>query len=50
MRTLRFVVLALLATLALPAAASPAPASTSFAVVGYEYAFTSTVGTFAGSG
>ena len=34
MRTLRFVVLALLATLALPAAASPAPASTSFAVVG----------------
>ena len=50
MRTLRFVVLALLATLALPAAASPAPASTSFAVVGYEYAFTSTVGTFAGGG
>jgi hypothetical protein len=50
MRTLRFVVLALLAALALPAAASPAPASTSFAIAGYEYAFTSTVGTFAGNG
>jgi hypothetical protein len=31
-------------------AASAAPASTSFAVVGYEYAFTSTVGSFAGTG
>jgi hypothetical protein len=50
MRTLRFVALALLPTLTLPAAASSAPASSSFAVVGYEYAFTSTVGTFAGTG
>jgi len=33
-----------------PTGASAAPASTSFAVVGYEYAFTSTVGSFAGSG
>jgi hypothetical protein len=39
-----------LAALALPAAASAAPASTSFAIVGYEYAFTSTVGSFAGTG
>jgi hypothetical protein len=36
------------AALALPAAATAAPASTSFAVVGYEYAFTQTVGSFAG--
>lgn len=37
------------AALALPAAASP-PASTSFNIVGYEYAFTSSVGSFAGNG
>jgi hypothetical protein len=36
------------AALALAAAASAAPASTSFAIAGYEYAFTSTVGSFAG--
>ncbi len=35
---------------ALPAAASPAPVSTSFKIAGYEYAFTSTVGSFAGNG
>ena len=34
----------------LPAAGSAAPASTSFRIVGYEYAFTSTVGSFAGTG
>jgi hypothetical protein len=46
-----FIVAALgAAALALPAAASAAPASTSFAIVGYEYAFTSTVGSFAGKG
>jgi hypothetical protein len=39
-----------LAAMALPAAASSAPVSTSFKIVGYEYAFTSTVGSFAGSG
>jgi hypothetical protein len=39
-----------LATLELPAGASSAPASTSFKIVGYEYAFTSTVGSFAGHG
>jgi hypothetical protein len=33
-----------------PAAASSAPVSTTFKVVGYEYAFTSTVGSFAGTG
>jgi len=31
-------------------ASSAAPASTSFRIVGYEYAFTSTVGSFAGRG
>ena len=36
-------------TTAVPAADS-APVSTSFAIVGYEYAFTSTVGSFAGGG
>jgi len=36
--------------LVLPAAGSATPASTSFTIVGYEYAFTPTVGTFAGSG
>src|SRR3954452_12487336 len=35
---------------ALPGAASSAPLSTSFKIVGYEYAFTSTVGSFAGNG
>jgi hypothetical protein len=39
-----------LAGIALPAAASSAPASTSFKIVGYEYAFTSTIGSFAGNG
>jgi hypothetical protein len=39
-----------LAAVALPAAASSAPLSTSFEIVGYEYAFTSTVGSFAGEG
>ena len=41
---------AALATLAAAPAASARPASTSFAIVGYEYAFTSTVGSFAGTG
>jgi hypothetical protein len=43
------VTLAAGAALALPAAARSAPASTTFTVVGYEYAFTQTVGSFAGS-
>jgi hypothetical protein len=38
------------AALVLPAGATAAPVSTSFAIVGYEYAFTSTVGSFAGTG
>jgi hypothetical protein len=38
------------AAAALPAAASGVPVSTSFTVVGYEYAFTSTIGSFAGTG
>jgi hypothetical protein len=50
MRTLGPLLAALIAALMLPEAASPAPTSTSFAIVGYEYAFTSTVGTFAGTG
>lgn len=37
------------AVLILPAAASAKPASSTFAVAGFEYAFTSTVGNFAGS-
>jgi hypothetical protein len=41
---------AALATLAAAPAASARPASTSFAIVGYEYAFTQTVGSFAGTG
>jgi hypothetical protein len=46
-----FVVVPLaLAAIAFPAAASSAPVSTSFKIVGYEYAFTSTVGSFAGNG
>ena len=43
-------VLVALAALTLPAGASAAPASTSFAIAGFEYAFTSTVGSFAGAG
>jgi hypothetical protein len=39
-----------LAALVAARAATAAPASTSFAIVGYEYAFTSTVGSFAGTG
>ncbi len=38
------------AALALPAAASSPPVSTSFNLVGYEYTFTSSVGSFAGNG
>jgi hypothetical protein len=38
------------AALALPAGAVAAPASTTFAISGNEYAFTSTVGSFAGTG
>jgi hypothetical protein len=38
------------ATLATPVVASAAPASTTFAVRGHEYAFTPTVGFFAGTG
>lgn len=34
----------------IPTAASARPASTTFAIVGYEYAFTQTVGSFAGAG
>src|SRR5256885_16324793 len=48
-RTLMVIPLAL-AAVALPAAASSAPVSTSFKIAGYEYAFTSTVGSFAGNG
>lgn len=44
------VVALVLAAVALPAAASTAPVSTSFKIVGYEYAFSSTVGSFAGTG
>jgi hypothetical protein len=36
--------------LALPAGVSAAPASTTFTISGNEYAFTSTVGSFAGTG
>jgi hypothetical protein len=48
----RFSLVVVVALLALVGArgASAAPASTSFAITGYEYAFTSTVGSFAGSG
>ena len=48
-RSLVLFVVALAAALAIPATAAAAPASTTFAVSGYEYAFTSTVGCFAGS-
>jgi hypothetical protein len=49
---LRSALVTVLALAALVAAggATAAPASTSFAIVGYEYAFTSTVGSFAGTG
>jgi hypothetical protein len=42
--------LAAVMALAVPSAAAAAPASTSFAITGYEYAFTQTVGSFAGTG
>jgi hypothetical protein len=50
-RSLRLVLTALVAGAALvfPVAASAAPVSTSFNVTGFEYAFTQTVGSFAGS-
>jgi hypothetical protein len=50
-RPLRFlaVALAVVATLALPASAAAVPASASFTVTGFEYAFTPDVGFFAGS-
>lgn len=44
------VVSALLLAGALPASASSVPVSTSFKIAGYEYAFTSMVGSFAGTG
>ncbi|HET7857027.1 MAG TPA: hypothetical protein VFL41_11280 [Gaiellaceae bacterium] len=47
---LLFVAGVALATLALPAAAPAAPPSTTFSVTGFEYAFTPTVGVFAGIG
>jgi hypothetical protein len=49
-RSLRLAALALVsaAALAIPTAASAAPVSTSFNVTGLEYAFTQTVGSFAG--
>ena len=53
MRTvLRISIVTAVALAALVAARSApaAPASTSFAIVGYEYAFTQTVGSFAGTG
>jgi hypothetical protein len=40
----------LAAALVLPAGVTAAPASTTFAISGYEYAFTQTVGSFAGTG
>jgi hypothetical protein len=51
-RSLRLLVLIAVtaATLTLPAAAPAAPGSTTFAVSGFEYAFTQTVGVFAGVG
>jgi hypothetical protein len=42
--------LAATAAVVVTPAASAAPASTSFAITGYEYAFTQTVGSFAGTG
>src|SRR5215210_5217882 len=49
LRGLPLVALAFAAS-ALPAVASSPPVSTSFKIVGYEYAFTSRVGSFAGNG
>lgn len=51
-RSLRLLIVAAVAAAALaaPVAASAAPASTTFAVRGHEYAFTPTVGFFAGTG
>jgi hypothetical protein len=51
-RSLRLftVAAAMTAMLAAPVSASAAPASTTFAVRGFEYAFTPTVGFFAGTG
>lgn len=50
-RLLRSSIAALAASAALvaPSAAFAAPASTAFHIVGYEYAFTQTVGSFAGT-
>jgi hypothetical protein len=50
-RSVRFLVLAAMtaAMLAVPLSAAAAPASRTFAVRGFEYAFTPTVGFFAGS-
>jgi hypothetical protein len=48
-RSLVLFVVALAAALAIPASAAAAPASTMFAVSGHEYAFTPTVGCFAGT-
>jgi len=48
-RLLAFVVVGV-AILTFTPVAAAAPASTSFTIAGYEYAFTSTVGSFAGSG
>jgi hypothetical protein len=44
------VVVVALAALVAAGGATAAPPSTSFAIAGYEYAFTSTVGSFAGTG
>jgi hypothetical protein len=49
-RALFAIVGAAFVAVAFPAAASPEPISHSFKIVGYEYAFTSTVGRFAGGG
>src|SRR3954471_14398143 len=38
------------AALVVPASTTAAPASTTFAITGFEYAFTQTVGSFAGTG
>jgi len=48
-RLLAFVVVGV-AILTFAPVASAAPTSTSFTIAGYEYAFTSTVGSFAGNG
>ena len=50
MKMRALLVLLVIVDLAASATASAAPASTTFAVRGFEYAFTSTVGQFAGSG